>query len=117
MLEALLGSEIREGVLIFLFNRKEGYAREISRFYNTDLNQIQKQLERLETGGILYSRNIGKTRLYSLNPRYPFLTELNALLAKVVSYQQQTMEEINTIENPPKNEANRYQSYDPDFVD
>jgi len=86
MLEALLGSINRERVLLFLYTRKEGYAREISRFFKINLNQIQKQLERLETGGIAYSRVVGKTRLYGLNPRYPFRAELNSLLARVLEF-------------------------------
>jgi hypothetical protein len=86
MLESLLGSVNRERVLIFLFARKEGYAREIARFFKTDLNPIQKQLERLELGGIIYSKSAGKTRLCALNPRYAFLSELRALLEKALSF-------------------------------
>lgn len=86
MLEALLGSINRERVLLFLYTRKEGYAREISRFFKINLNQIQKQLERLENGAIAYSRVVGKTRLYGLNPRYPFRAELNALLGKALTF-------------------------------
>jgi DNA-binding MarR family transcriptional regulator len=86
MLEPLLGSVNREKVLLYLYGRDEGYAREIAAFFKTDLSQIQKQMERLEKGGVLYSRNVGKTRLYGLNPRYPFLTELKALLEKALSF-------------------------------
>jgi len=86
MLEPLLGSINRERVLLFLYSRDQGYAREIARFYKTDLSQIQKQLERLELGNIIYSKTLGKTRVYSLNPRYPFLEELQSLLEKVLSF-------------------------------
>jgi predicted transcriptional regulator len=86
MIEPLIGSKNRERVLLFLLAREEGYAREISRFYKTDLSQIQKQLERLEAGNIVYSKLIGKTRVYSMNPRYPFLEELTALLEKILSF-------------------------------
>ena len=86
MIESLIGSKNRERVLLYLHARKEGYAREISRFYKTDLSQIQKQLERLEGGNIIYSKIMGKTRVYSMNPRYPFLEELKALLEKVLSF-------------------------------
>ena len=86
MLESLLGSINRERVLLFLHARNEGYAREIARFFKTDLDPIQKQLERLEFGNVIYSRNAGKTRVYSLSPRYPFLAELKALLDKALSF-------------------------------
>jgi len=86
MLEPIVGSSNREKILLYLHARKEGYAREISRFFKTDLDPIQKQLVRLENGGVLYSRNEGRTRLYGLNPRYPFLSELRALLDKVLVF-------------------------------
>ncbi len=86
MLEALLGSVNRERVLLFLYVRKEGYAREIARFFKTDLSQVQKQLEKLEVGGVLYSRALGRTRVYGLNPRYAFRVQLEALLDKALLF-------------------------------
>jgi hypothetical protein len=86
MLEALVGSVSRERVLIFIFARTEGYAREIARYYKSDLDPIQKQLEKLEFGGVLVSKTAGRTRLYSFNPRYAFLAELRSLLEKALSF-------------------------------
>lgn len=93
MLETILGSTNSERVLIFLVAREEGYAREIARFYDTTLAPIQQQLERLEFGGVLVSRSAGRTRLYSFNPRYPFLEELKALLAKALTFYPEEMRE------------------------
>ena len=86
MLEPLLGSKGSERVLIFISARNEGYAREISRFYETDLHPIQHQLDKLEAGGILVSHTKGRTRLYTFNPRYPFLKELKELLDKAILF-------------------------------
>ena len=86
MLEPILGSLSCERVLIFILAKQEGYAREIARFFNTDLDPVQKQLEKLEIGGVLVSRTAGRTRLYSFNPRYPFLKELRSLLEKALSF-------------------------------
>lgn len=86
MIEVLLGSKNAERVLVYIFTRDEGYAREISGFYNTDLKPIQMQLDKFEKGGVLVSRSIGRTRPYEFNPRYPFLTELKALLEKALSF-------------------------------
>lgn len=86
MIESILGSLSCERVLVFICARKEGYAREIARFYETDLAPIQKQLDKLELAGTLASRTIGRTRLYSFNPRYAFLQELTLLLEKVISF-------------------------------
>jgi len=86
MLEPLLGSISAERVLIFILAREEGYARDIARFFKADLYAIQKQLNKLETGGVLASRLAGRTRLYTFNPRYPFLKELKELLIKALSF-------------------------------
>jgi len=95
MLEPILGSLSCERVLVFILSRKEGYAREIARFFDTDLDPIQKQLEKLEVGGVLGSRTAGRTRLYSFNPRYPFLKELRSLLEKALSfYSNEEREEL-----------------------
>ena len=86
MIEVLLGSQNAERVLLYLFTREEGYAREIASFYNTDLKPIQMQLDKFEKGGVLVSRSIGRTRPYEFNPRYPFLNELKTLLEKALSF-------------------------------
>jgi hypothetical protein len=86
MLEPLLGSLNCERVLMFIYAREEGYPREMARFFNTDLDPIRKQLDKLETGGVLASRVAGRTRLYSFNPRYPFLKELKGLLKKALFF-------------------------------
>jgi hypothetical protein len=86
MIEALVGSLNCERVLVFLEAREQGYAREMADFYATGLGPIQKQLEKLERGGVLVSRSVGRTRLYEFNPRYPFLKELKSLMEKVISF-------------------------------
>lgn len=86
MIEVLLGSKNAERVLLFLFAREEGYAREIARHFNTDAKSIQLQMDKFEKGGVLVSRDVGKTRPYVFNPRYPFLNELKSLLEKAFSF-------------------------------
>ncbi len=86
MIESLLGSKNAERVLIYIFSREEGYAREIASFYGTDLKSIQLQLDKFEKSGVLASRSVGRTRPYVFNPRYPFLAELKALLEKTLSF-------------------------------
>ena len=86
MLEPLLGSINAERVLLFILAREEGYASEIANYYETVLFGIQKQLDKLENGGILVSRKAGRTRLYRFNPRYSFLKELRSLLYKALSF-------------------------------
>jgi predicted transcriptional regulator len=86
MLQPILGSENIERVLVFIFARNEGYATEIARFFETDLYGIQNHLDKLETGGVVVSHLAGRTRIYTFNPRYPFLKELKSLLEKALSF-------------------------------
>jgi hypothetical protein len=86
MIGSLLGSKNAERVLIYIFARDEGYAREIASFYHTDLKSIQMQLDKFERSGVLVSREVGRTRPYVFNPRYAFLKEVKALLQKALSF-------------------------------
>jgi hypothetical protein len=90
MLEPILGSPSAERVLIYIFARDKGYAREISRFFDTNFYSIYSQLKRLEVGEVLVSNEIGKTRQFEFNPRYPFLEELKKLLEKALSFYSET---------------------------
>lgn len=85
MIEAILGSENRERVLIFILAREQGYASEIADFYQTARFPIQNQLDRFENAGVLISRTVGRTRLYEFNPRYAYLPELKSLLEKALA--------------------------------
>jgi predicted transcriptional regulator len=93
MIEAIVGSSSSEKVLIFLLAREEGYAREIARFFDTNLDPIQKQLAKLEGGGVLVSRAAGKTRLFSFSPKYPMIDELRALLEKALQFYPDDLQE------------------------
>jgi DNA-binding transcriptional ArsR family regulator len=85
MLEALLGNKTAERVLLFLANYGQGYPREIAATHELSVSVVLKQLARLENGGILVSRMLGRTRLYELNPRWFFHKELKLLLEKALA--------------------------------
>ncbi len=86
MLESLFGSLNKERVLIFIFARGEGYPREIARHFDSALQPIQKQLDNLERSGVIFSNKTGNVRIYQLSPRFPFKTELEALLEKALCF-------------------------------
>ena len=85
MLECLLGNKTAERVLLYLANYGQGYARQIAATHGSSVSVVLKQLARLEDGGILVSRTLGRTRVYELNPRWFFYKELKALLEKALS--------------------------------
>ena len=82
MFEALFGNSNIERILFFLLKNERSYATLLMKRFNCSISTIQNSLERLEKGGILVSFLEGKTRIYTFNPRYPFLFELKTLLDK-----------------------------------
>jgi len=80
MLEAVFGSVAAEKVLLYLQAYDQAYGREIAAAFGAAQSQIQKQLLKLEAGGILVSRLVGRTRIYQWNPRNPLVEPLRALL-------------------------------------
>lgn len=97
MIEAIVGSEGAERVLLFLIARREGYASEIASFYDMDVSTVQNQLKRMEREGLLVNKLSGRTRVYKFNPRYAFLAELEALLDKALSMAPDRLRESLTI--------------------
>ena len=94
MLEAVLGSEGAERVLIFLAARGQGYALEIANTFDMSVSNVQKHLERMERGGLLVNAKTGRTRVYSFNPRYAFKDEVEALLNKAVNMAPEPVKEM-----------------------
>jgi len=93
MLKALLGTKSRELSLQYLLVFKEGYAREISKYFDISLPSIQNQLKHFEDNGLALSKMSGRTKVYFLNPRFAFLEELTALLNKVRPYYKPELKE------------------------
>jgi len=103
MLEPLFGSLCREQVLQYILANTTGYGTEIKKFYKIGLDPVQKQLTKLELGGILVSQSFGKTIVYSYNPRYAFLKELKDLLLKAREfYKPQLLEELVMLRKRPR---------------
>jgi len=85
MLDVLFGSKNAQRVLIYLLAKESGYIRQIADFYSVSPSVIKQQLDKFELAGIIVGKNFANTRIYELNKRYPFYTELSALLRKALS--------------------------------
>ena len=79
MLEAIVGSVAAENVLLCLQNYEQAYGREIAASFGISNSQVQKQLLKLESGGLLVSQLVGRTRLYQWNPRDQLAPPFRAL--------------------------------------
>lgn len=86
MLEPIFGNGTAEKVLLYLLTHGEGYASELALAFKLPISVVQKQLLRLERGGVLASVTKGRTRLFQLNPVYPFVAELEALLRRALKF-------------------------------
>ncbi|MCD4757704.1 MAG: ArsR family transcriptional regulator [Arcobacteraceae bacterium] len=106
MLEPIFGSLCREQVLQYILAFESGYATQIKNFYTIGLDPVQKQLEKLELGGVLVSQNVGKTVVYSFNPRYAFLEELQSLLLKARTfYKPELIEKLTMSRKRPRRQG------------
>lgn len=83
-MKSLFGSLSRERVLTFIAAREQGYAREITQFWKCPDRPIKRELNRLESDGVLVAKSHGRTIGYSMNPRFFMRKELTALLLKVI---------------------------------
>lgn len=86
MFKALFGNNSIEKILFFILRYGNGYPNDMASIFNMRISNMQRQLKRLENGGILASKLYGKVRLYQFNPRYPFLGELKIMLNKAFKF-------------------------------
>jgi len=68
-LEAIFGNRTAAWTLLFLQAYGEAYAKRIADTYEIRVNLVQSQLRRLEDNGVLVSREVGRTRVFTWNPR------------------------------------------------
>lgn len=80
ILETVLGSRSATQTLLFLQAYGSGHASRIAATYDVPLNPIYMQLRRLETGGVLVSRMVGRTRVFEFDPRNPTVRHLRDFL-------------------------------------
>lgn len=84
MLEAAFGSLAAERVLLYLHRYERGYGRQIALAFGMPVSQVQKQLRKLESGGLVVSHLLGRTRVYDWNPRSAFVGPLRGLLQVMI---------------------------------
>ncbi len=85
MIEALVGNNTAEKILLYITNYGEGYISGMAETFQISKSQVSKQLLRLENGGILVARTKGSVRIYTFNPRCFYKKELENLLQKILS--------------------------------
>ena len=79
-LRVLTGSRAAEWALLHLFHYGETYGRAIAADFPVSLLSVQNQLDKLERAGVLVSKLSGRTRLYTWNPKSPFVKPMRDLV-------------------------------------
>ncbi len=90
-LEALLGNRTAALLMLYLFHYEEIYPTGAARDLELSLSPVQRQLEKFENAGILVSKLVGGTRVYSFNPKQPATQQLRELIR--VFYESMTLAE------------------------
>lgn len=71
MLENILGNKTAERVLLHVFHYGEIHASAIARDYGVAVTPIRYQLDRFESAGVLVSKQVGRSRVYAFNSKFP----------------------------------------------
>ena len=82
MLEGIFGNKTAEKVLLHIFHYGESHASAIAKDFSTAVNPIIQQLNRFEAAGILVSKESGRSRIYSFNPKSPFSKPVKEIIEK-----------------------------------
>ena len=85
VVETIFGSVSAARVLLYLHNYDSGYALGIAKTFRIPLTAIQRQLKKFELAGVLVSRLVGKTRVYTWSPRAVLIRPLRAFLEGALS--------------------------------
>lgn len=80
MLETIFGSETTATILLNIYHYEEIHARAIARNMGKVHGGIVHQLDRLESGGLLVSKEIGRTRVYLFNPKSPYTNPVKDII-------------------------------------
>ena len=67
--DVVLGGRTAAQVLLFIENYGEAHGNQIAKTFGIPASMVQRQLKRLEAGGIIVGRTIGRSRLFTWNPR------------------------------------------------
>ncbi|MBF0315990.1 MAG: winged helix-turn-helix transcriptional regulator [Oligoflexia bacterium] len=80
MLEKIFGTKTASFTLLHLFHYGEIHARGLSREIAISLSSVQNQLIKFEEAGVVISKKIGTTRVYSFNKKSPLTKPLMELI-------------------------------------
>ena len=96
------GSLTRTRVLVALSLLGTSYQRELSRLLGSSPSVVQKALSSLEGDGLISGRLAGRTRTYSMNPRYFARTELDGFVRRLAEADTQLQADTAKLRRRPR---------------
>jgi len=91
MLEGIFGNKTAAKVLLHIYHYGQIHASAIAEDYGIYSRSVLNQLERFENVGVLVSKQIGRSRLYSLNKKSPYYRPIEDILR--LAYESIPLEE------------------------
>lgn len=82
MLEGIFGNKTAEKVLLHIFHYGESHASAIANDFDMALTPVLQQLNRFERAGVLISKESGRSRIYSFNPKSVFNKPIQEIIEK-----------------------------------
>lgn len=95
-----LRSEITKDILSYFFlnDQKPAYVNDLSRRLQHDSGNLSRKLTELEREGLLKSDYKGNLKYYSLNKKYPLLSEYKKIFQKTLGIEQELKQSLISIE-------------------
>lgn len=96
------GGQTRTRVLIALRLLESSYPRELSRLLDAQVSAVRKALISLERDGLVSGRQIGRNRIYTLNPAYFARAELQRFLNRLADADADLSERTANLRRRPR---------------
>jgi DNA-binding transcriptional ArsR family regulator len=89
-------------VLLSLALLDESYPRELARVLEAAPSGVLKALRSLERDGLVAGRNVGRTRVFRLNPRYFAVEDLRRYLQRLTGPEDGLRERVARLRRRPR---------------
>ncbi len=96
------GSATRTRVLVVLRLLGSSFSRELARLLGSSPSVVQKALAGLERDGLIAGRLVGRTRSYTLNPRYFAREQLEGFLSRLAEADRDLRERTAALRRRPR---------------
>lgn len=98
----VFGSPLRTSALLAINMMGETHASELSRVLERSLSRVQSAVDSLERAGLIIGIEEGRARRLRLNPRFPALGELVALLDRLGAQDASLQSKLEELRRRPR---------------